>query len=294
MYTNFDLGIEGRKIMGYHWAIENPKKVVVLIHGIGEHAGRYNRMAGYFAKAGIALVSMDLRGHGRSDGVRGHTAPRAEVLSDIDKLIEYAQEAYPGLPLILYGHSMGGNLVLDYRRRGMLSGVPDGYIISAPWVKLANDFPKPVVGIIRFLSRICPQMRVSSSCDEGLLGNPDSVRPYNDDPMVHGSITLLCAAECYTIGEQLFEGTLHGRDAAGVPDAGTKKPTLLMHGSADRICSVEGSRQIAAMEPDITYVEWEGYFHEIHNGNKTETGEAAILRAIDFISNLGTGTKLEK
>ena len=56
MYTNFDLGIEGRKITGYHWAIENPKKVVVLIHGIGEHAGRYNRMAGYFAKAGIALV----------------------------------------------------------------------------------------------------------------------------------------------------------------------------------------------------------------------------------------------
>ncbi len=279
-YTNFDLGIEKMKITGYHWALEDPEKVVVLIHGIGEHAGRYNRMAGYFADAGIALVSMDLRGHGKSDGVRGHTAPRVEVLSDIDALIKYAQAAYPGVPLVLYGHSMGGNLVLDYRRRGNLSAVPDAYIISAPWVKLANDFPKPVVGIIRFLSKISPQLRVSSSCDEGLLGNPDSVKPYNDDPMVHGSISLLCAAECYTIGEQLFRGELHGNDA------GVSKPTLLMHGSADRICAVEGSRQIAKMEPDITYVEWEGYFHEIHNGNKTETGEKAILRAVEFISNI--------
>ena len=286
MYTNFELNSNGVKLYGHHWAPENANRVVVLIHGIGEHAGRYNRMAEYFAHDGIALVSMDLRGHGHTAGGRGHAAPRKDMLSDIDALIEYARAAYPGLPLILYGHSMGGNLVLDYRRRGGLSAVPDAYIISAPWVKLVNDFPKPVVGFIRGASKLFPQFRVSSSCDEGVLGNPDTVRPYHDDPLVHGSITLLCAAECYTIGEQLFAGTLHGSDAEGAADAGTKKPTLLMHGNADRICDVAGSRKIAELEPEITYVEWDGYFHEIHNGNKTETGEKAILRAIEFINEV--------
>lgn len=280
MFTNFDLNVSGAKVVGYHWAPENANRVVVLVHGIGEHAGRYNRMAEYFAHDGIALISMDLRGHGKTDGTRGHAAPRSAMLADIDALIEYAQAAYPGLPLILYGHSMGGNLVLDYRRRGGRCGEPDGYVISAPWVKLVKDFPAPVVSLIRFAAKFLPKARVSSSCDEGILGNPDTVRPYHDDPLVHGSITLLCAAECYTIGQKLYDGTLHGSDA------GTKKPTLLMHGSADRLCDVNGSRKIAKMEPDITYVEWDGYFHEIHNGNKTETGEKAILRAIEFIKTL--------
>lgn len=280
MWTNFDLNVPGTHIVGYHWPVENAKRVVVLIHGIGEHDGRYDRMAGFFAEDDIALIGMDLRGHGRTDGVRGHAAPRADILKDIDALITYAKGIYPDIPMILYGHSMGGNVVLDYRRRGELSGTPDGYIISGPWVKLVNNFSKPMVNFVKFMSHVAPKFRASSDCDENILGNPDYVRPYNDDPLVHSSITMLCAAECYTIGEQLFEGTLHGNDE------GTKKPTLLMHGGADKICDVAGSRRIAGMEPNIQYVEWAGYFHEIHNGNKEETGEKAIRRAMSFINSI--------
>ena len=95
MYQLFDFEKRDCIVQGYHFPCEAPHHVVCLIHGIGEHAGRFSRMADYFHRAGIAVVSMDLRGHGRSQGVRGACAPRAEVLRDIDALIEYAREFYP-------------------------------------------------------------------------------------------------------------------------------------------------------------------------------------------------------
>ena len=160
MYQLFDLEGRNAKIVGYHYVCENPNHVVVLIHGIGEHAGRFARVSDYFNKEGIAVVSMDLRGHGRTEGKRGHCAPREDVLKDIDALIEYAQKLYPGVPLVMYGHSMGGNITLDYRARGGHNDIPCGYIISAPWIRLV----RPVTGVlfrtVELLSRLMPEMTV--------------------------------------------------------------------------------------------------------------------------------------
>ena len=127
MYQLFDFEKRDNFVQGYHFPCAAPSHVVCLIHGIGEYAGRFQRVAEYFNRAGIAVVSMDLRGHGRSEGKRGHCAPREEILKDIDSLIEYGKEFYPGLPIILYGHSMGGNIVLDYRARGTYNEKPVSY-----------------------------------------------------------------------------------------------------------------------------------------------------------------------
>ena len=102
-------------------------------------------MARILAEKGIAIVSMDLRGHGISSGVRGDTAPRREVLADVDALIMRAKTLYPGLPITLYGHSMGGNIGLDYMMRGSKNYIPAKYIISAPWIKLVMSVPGPSV-----------------------------------------------------------------------------------------------------------------------------------------------------
>ena len=118
MYENFAFPERDKQVTGYHFFCENPSHVLCLIHGIGEHAGRYQRMARILAEKGIAIVSMDLRGHGISGGVRGDTAPRREILADVDALIMRAKEFYPQLPITLYGHSMGGNIGLDYMMRG--------------------------------------------------------------------------------------------------------------------------------------------------------------------------------
>ena len=96
MYENFAFPERDKAVTGYHFSCENPSHVLCLIHGIGEHAGRYKRMARILAEKGIAIVSMDLRGHGISSGVRGDTAPRREVLADVDALIMRAKTLYPG------------------------------------------------------------------------------------------------------------------------------------------------------------------------------------------------------
>lgn len=280
MYDNFAFEKRNRAVVGYHFPCENPVKVMCIIHGIGEHIGRYKRMAERLNKNGIAVVAMDLRGHGVSSGVRGDTAPREAVLEDIDAMLEYAAEFYPDLPITLYGHSMGGNICLDYRSRGNRNEVPEKYIVSAPWIKLCKDFPKPLVAALRGLSKIAPKLTISQQFPEEDLGNLEFVRPYHDDPLVHAQISLRCAAQCFDFGNAIFDDIHEDSHRAD------GKPFLLMHGDADKICDVKGSRKVAnrlADDKAFTYVEWEGYYHEIHNGGPNATGDDVIDCIIDFI-----------
>lgn len=282
MYDLFDL--EGRdfKIKGYHFPCENPKKVVVLIHGIGEHDGRYQHVAERFNEAGIAMVGMDLRGHGRTDGVRGDAFPRAEIFGDIDALIEYAMKLYPGVPVIMYGHSMGGNIVCDYRARGAKNDIMEKYLISAPWIRLVKPITGVLLKAVTLLSKIAPKAKINSNCDESDLGNLSCVKPYKDDPMVHPYITLRTAVQGFTIGGSLENGV---NERNGRTD---NIPTLVMHGTCDKICDIKGTESYIAhakeRKENIEFIPWEGYYHEIHNGGKDiPNGEAVISKMIEFI-----------
>ncbi len=280
MYENFAFESRERVVAGYHFPCQQAEKVMCIIHGIGEHMGRYQRMAEKLNAQGIAVIGMDLRGHGISTGVRGDTAPREEVLGDVDAMLEYAAEFYPGLPIILYGHSMGGNLCLDYRARGAKNQTPEKYIVSAPWIKLVADLPKPLVAAVKGLSKVLPKMTISQSFPEESLGNLEYVRPYKEDPLVHGKISFRCAAQCFTFGNALFDGVHQDTHRAD------EKPFLLMHGDKDEICAVEGSRKVAerlADHPQFTYIEWEGYCHEIHNGGPGITGDDVIEKIAEFV-----------
>ncbi len=282
MFTNFELPGRDLKITGYSWECENPAFVMCIIHGIGEHDGRYDRMAEKLNEHGIAVLGMDLRGHGRSEGKRGDAAPRDAVLGDIDVLLTYAQEKYPGLPITIYGHSMGGNIVIDYRNRGGKNDVPSKYIISAPWIKLARSVPKPLYVVVKGLARIMPKLAMSSGCPKEYLGNPGNrdVDGYDRDELVHGKITLRCAVDGYDTGNAVFDGRCRSNGRADAT------PTLLMHGDADKICSVEGSRALAEQNRNneaFTYIEWKGYYHEIHNGGPEATGDRVIDTIRDYI-----------
>jgi acylglycerol lipase len=283
LYRNFELSVQNGKFTctGYAWDLKNPKFVLCIIHGLGELAARYDRMNDYLGKAGIASLSMDLRGHGRTGGKRGHCAPREMVLSDIDALIETAKELYPDVPIVFYGHSLGGNIALDYKHRGKHNNIPIAYIITAPWLIL-KETPSPALRKMVFaLSRLVPSFTIKSSIDEKILGHPDSVKPYQDNPLVHDKISMLTAREGLEIGEAIVAGT---HDDNG----GSKgKPWLLMHGTDDRICDIKGSRALFARTPEnCTFIPWEGYYHEIHNGNETSRGEEVIHRMIQWILEL--------
>ena len=286
MYETFKLRQTPKgDIEGQHWPVEDPSHVVCIIHGIGEYGGRYERVAGKFNEAGFAVITMDLRGHGHSMNKWGHCAPRRDVLDDVSALITYAQMVYKDTPIILYGHSMGGNIGLDDRSRGGQNDVPDGYIITAPWIRLARPIPTALYYLMRGVSRVKPSLIVSSAVDESKLGNPESVLPYNDNPMVHNKISALCAVEGFETGQGLEKGTLD--------DNGRAKniPLLLMHGTDDQICDIRGTERVAERlqkeGASIEYVEWEGLYHEIHNGGPESTGDEVIDKMVRFIAAIG-------
>lgn len=285
MYDKFVLrNLEEGIIRGYSWHLEDPDKVICIVHGIGEYGGRFDRVAEAFREKNMAVCALDLRGHGESLGKRGDCAPRNSVLDDVSELLRYAEKTYPGKPLILYGHSMGGNIVLDYRARGEMNDHPAGYIISAPWVRLVRPVPSVLYKAVKLLSRIAPSFTIGSDINEANLGNPEKVKPFKDNPMVHNRISALCAVDGFDKGIGFEDGTADdNRRAANIP-------TLLMHGSEDRICDVNGSRHIAerlqAQGDDLTYIEWEGLFHEIHNGNETSTGDEVIAEMVGWAQNL--------
>jgi len=285
-YELFDIKGRDFPLVGYHFGCETAKKVVVLIHGVGEYDGRYQRVANQFEMNDIAMVGMDLRGHGRSGGVRGDAAPRKEILKDIDKLIEITKEMYPGLKIVLYGHSMGGGILCDYRARGAYRNEVDGYIISAPWLKLVKAFPDAAIIGLTVLSKLAPKMKVRSECEEKDLGNPQFVLPYKADKYVHPYITLRAALDGFKIGKAIAEGT---NDHVLTNET---RPTLLMYGSNDKICDPKGSREYKNLQynkenPNFKAIEWPGLSHEIHNGGENgESGQEVIDTMIDFIKNI--------
>ena len=285
MYDKFVLrNLEEGIIRGFSWSLVDPSKVICIVHGIGEYGGRFDRVAEAFREKNMAVCALDLRGHGESLGKRGDCAPRNSVLDDLSELLRYAEKKYPGKPLVLYGHSMGGNIVLDYRARGEMNDHPAGYIISAPWVRLVRPVPALLYKAVKLLSRIAPSFTIGSDINEANLGNPEKVKPFKDNPMVHNRISVLCAVDGFDKGIGFEDGTAEdNRRAANIP-------TLLMHGSEDRICDVNGSRRIAerlqAQGDDLTYIEWEGMFHEIHNGNETSTGDEVIAEMVGWAQEL--------
>jgi alpha-beta hydrolase superfamily lysophospholipase len=277
MYRNFELNTSP-KIIGYEWKCERPGSVVVLVHGIGEHAGRYDRVAEVFKASGIAMIAMDLRGHGLSSGKRGHTAPRDRILADIDILIEYCMKEYPDVPMFLYGHSMGGNIALDYRLRGKYRLMPQCYIITSPWLILKQRIPRYLYLFTQLIAALKPDFQMSSKIQPELLGNMGVISKQENGHLVHGKITVQTALDGLRIAEKILNGRL-----AQMGDE-PPKPFLLMHGDQDMICDPEGSKRLAKLEGDrCLYIEWPGLLHEIHNGSQTSDGMEVIQVINDWI-----------
>ena len=230
------------------------KAVVVLIHGFGEHTARYAHVGEALNKAGYTLVGFDLRGHGRSGGPRGHTPSYEALLNDLADFLLWSEKRYPGLPRFLYGHSMGGNLVLNFalRRKVEVAGV----IATGPWLKLAFDPPGVQISLARLMNRIAPGFTQKSALDTAALSHDRRVvEAYNNDPLVHSRISA-------RLFISIYESGLWALDRAGEFSV----PLLLMHGKADRITSSAASAEFAERAGKIaTWRPWEGLYHEIHN-----------------------------
>lgn len=265
----FDFKIEshdGLKLHGQSWEPEaGTKAVVCLVHGLGEHCGRYVHVAETFNNAGYALMSFDLRGHGRSEGKLGHAPDYVVLMDDIFQLLETARERHPDLPLFLYGHSLGGNLAIHYalRCQPTLAGI----IATAPLFKTASKPPAWKLFLLRAMHGLWPSLSISSGLETAALSrDPEVLQHYRNDPLVHNRISARLAID------MLHNGEWNLQHAAELPC-----PLLLMHGDADRITSAKASREFARRADAVCTLKiWDGFFHELHN----EPGKNDVLAFI--------------
>jgi alpha-beta hydrolase superfamily lysophospholipase len=233
-----------------------PKAVVCLVHGLGEHSGRYAHVAAALNDAGYALLGFDLRGHGKSGGPRGHTQTYDVLMEDIDRLLDDAAQRYPGILRFLYGHSLGGGLVLNYalRRAPQIAGV----ISTSPWVRLSFAPSTVLLTTMRIMDRVMPAFAQNNGLStKDLSHDPEVVRAYESDPLVHDRISARVGLSMLNAGESALA------HAAEWP---ATLPLLLVHGTADRITSATATQEFAAKVPgDCTLKLWEGFYHETHN-----------------------------
>jgi len=256
---------DGLELSAFGWQPESPKAVVVLIHGHGEHINRYRHVAAAFSQAGYALQGFDLRGHGQSDGQRGHTPSYQSLMDDIRDFITETQKRFPKLSVFLYGHSLGGNLAVNYALR-LPQGL-QGVIATGPWLKLAFDPPALQVMAAKLLNRLAPSFSLASGLNQSALSrDPEEVRKYAAEPLVHDKISARLYAGITTQGLWALEHA-----------AELQIPMLLMHGSADQITSAPASREFAQKAGQLVTLRiWEGLFHEIHN----EPEQVEVIQAM--------------
>ncbi|QOX62538.1 lysophospholipase [Anoxybacterium hadale] len=285
MYSTFLLHNGKIQLMGYAWNVDQPKAIACLIHGIGEHAGRYDRIGEALQESEIGLIAVDLRGHGLSAGKRGHTAPRAEILRDIDLLIEYTRKIHPDVPIVLYGHSMGGNLALDYRNRGKYRSLLEGYVITSPWLILMRKIPFYLYQFSKLMAVFKPDFTMNSKIKSEELGNSGIIAKQENKHLIHGKITVRTALDGFDTADRLLRERVGGDDGAAL------KPFLLMQGDADQICDPEGSRRLARLEAErCTYIEWPDLYHEIHSGGAESDGAEVIETIAQWIIKISIHT----
>jgi alpha-beta hydrolase superfamily lysophospholipase len=244
---------------------ERAKAVVVLVHGLGEHSGRYSPVAEHLTRAGYAMLGFDLRGHGLSDGPRGHTPSYMALLDDISGVLGQIQGRYPGFPVFLYGHSLGGGLALNFviQRMPKLQGV----IVTSPWLRLASELPPFQAALARIINQFAPGFRQKWGLDTKALSHDVTVADkYEHDPLVHNDVSVRMYVSCSAAGRWALE------HSARFP-----LPLLLMHGTADRVTSYEASREfVMHAGKNVTWRAWEGGYHELHN----EPGRSTVLRVV--------------
>jgi len=233
---------------------ENPKALIVLIHGMGEHFGRYAHVAEFFTQNGFAVAGIDLRGHGKSEGKRGHTPSYDLLMEDIELFVNKLKTSYLEVPLVLYGHSMGGNLALNALIRKKLP--LKAAVISAPYLKLAFEPPKWKTVLGKLSAKWLPELTQPTGLNTKSLSRDEAViQAYEKDPLVHDKITSSFFVNVHFAGPYAIEHA-----------AKIGLPFLLMHGTKDQLTSHHATQQLHELTHERSELKlWEGFFHELHN-----------------------------
>jgi alpha-beta hydrolase superfamily lysophospholipase len=258
---------DGLTLYGLDWRPEAPSRAAIcLVHGLGEHIRRYDHVAAAMNAAGLGFIGFDLRGHGKSGGPRGHSPSFQHFMDDIGLFLEEAARRYPAQPRFLYGHSLGGLLVLDYAFscRPSLAGL----VATGPALKPAAPTSSLKIALGKVLYSMAPSMTMPNGLDlTSLSTDPAVSQAYTHDPLVHNKISARMGLDLLNTGQWVSQ------QKGPLPF-----PVLLMHGKDDRITSAASTGEFArALSGDVTLKIWDGMVHEIHNEVRKEEVLAYML-----------------
>lgn len=242
-----------------YWPVSKPIGIIGIIHGLGEHAGRYQHVAHWLNAHNLAVVAYDRRGHGKSEGKRGHCQQFSDFLDEVAQLHVAMEIRCPDAPAFLYGHSMGGNILLNYLidRNPELSGA----IVTGPHIRLSFQPSAVQVGLGKMMRNLFPGFTQSNGLDVNKLSRDRAVvEAYQKDPLVHDRLTASTGIGMLEAAARLdaFSGHI-------------KLPLLVMHGSKDGITSAAASSDFAKrVSGPVSCKIWDGLYHEIHNEPEQE------------------------
>jgi alpha-beta hydrolase superfamily lysophospholipase len=263
---------DGLRLFEQWWRPEGePKAVVAIVHGYGEHSGRYIHVAEHLVRHGYAVDAFDLRGHGRSEGARCFIRSFDEHLVDVDSFLRRVRERVPGKPVFLLGHSMGGAIVTMFA----ITRQPDvrGVILSGAGLKISASVSPLMVGIVRFLGGIFPKLPTLKLDSSLISRDPEVVKRYDNDPLVHrGGVPARTGAE-------LFQAIKHIQAQMET----VTLPLLIMHGTVDALADPEGSKELyaRARSSDKTLKLYEGLYHEVLNEPEKAQVLADVVQWLD-------------
>jgi len=250
---------------------ETPWAVALIVHGLGEHVGRYGPVARALTGAGIVVEGYDHRGFGGSAGARAYIERWSQFHDDLEARLTTLRGAYPGMPLILYGHSMGGLVALGYVLSDADRPPPDLLVLSAPGIEATVAmWRRRLAGA---LTRITPRMRIPSGLAEDGLSRDPAVRAAADaDPLCQSTTTVRLGAEGFAEQERV--------KAAIAAVEALPMPTYVFHGSADPIVPITATQRLEG-KGNVTRRVHDGLRHECHHEPEHEDVLAEIVAWIE-------------
>lgn len=236
---------------------ENPRGIVLFVHGLAEHSGRYQRTAEHFAGLGFACYGFDLRGHGASQGRRVHVDAFDDYVKDVDAALALVGGRHPALPCFLVGHSMGGLITIRFvlAKPGTIAGA----VVSSPLLA-PHPSAVPSAGTrlaAGLLSKVAPGLLIPSGLDSNALSRDRAiVDAYVTDPLVSSKVSA-----------RWFVATMAAAAEARAQAPALRTPMLLMQSGGDRLVDPEATRCWAEAAPPqfLQFIWWEGFYHEMFN-----------------------------
>lgn len=229
--------------------------VLFLVHGLGEHSGRYEELAKIFTHNGLAVFAFDHRGHGKSEGKRGHAQSIEQLVEDVEHAMMKCRSLFLETPIFLFGHSMGGQIVANYLDK-VKSKEVSGALISSALFKLADPPSTILTAIAIRMASIFPSFNFPNGLDAADISSiEEEVKAYKTDALVHNKISLALFDSLFSNGLRLCQQSQE-----------VKIPVLVCHGDSDKITDPAASQLYAnQIGEKAAFNSWKGAYHEPHH-----------------------------